>query len=141
MTPWPKVRCFCASFIIACATTFRSSAPCLYLQTIGMPEGELRHGFRRTQQRIDGLGLLFRNLLGPSRITSVQFDAYLVDLCTSLVGGFDARRQLRRGVDVAALSLELDMAGPLGLVIGEILFTVFGFRLTRNPVSRQHSDT
>ena len=96
----------------------------LYLQTIGMPEGELRHGYRRTKQRIDGLGLLFRNLLGPSRITSVQFDSYLVDLCTSLVGGFDAPRQLRRGVDVAALSLELDMAGPLGLVIGEILFTV-----------------
>jgi two-component sensor histidine kinase len=95
----------------------------LYLQTIGMPEGELRHGFRRTQQRIDGLGLLFRNLLGQSRITSVRFDSYLVDLCTSLVGGFDAPRQLRRGADVGALSLELDMAGPLGLVIGEILFT------------------
>jgi two-component sensor histidine kinase len=95
----------------------------LYLQTIGMPEGELRHGFRRTQQRIDGLGLLFRNLLGPSRITSVQFDSYLVDLCTSLVGGFDALRQIQRGVDVGAWLLELDMAGPLGLVIGEILFT------------------
>jgi PAS domain S-box-containing protein len=99
----------------------------LYLQTIGMPEGELRHGFRRTQQRIDGLGLLFRNLLGPSRITSVQFDSYLVDLCTSLVGGFDAPRQLQRGVDVGAWSLELDMAGPLGLVIGEILFTASDF--------------
>jgi PAS domain S-box-containing protein len=100
----------------------------LYLQTIGMPEGELRHGFRRTQQRIDGLGLLFRNLLGPSRITSVQFDSYLVDLCTSLVGGFDASRHLRRAVDVGTLSLELDMAGPLGLVIGEILFTASDFR-------------
>ena len=99
----------------------------LYLQTIGMPEGDLRHGFRRTQQRIDGLGLLFRNLLGPSRITSVQFDSYLVDLCTSLVGGFDPSRQLRRAVDVGALSLELDMAGPLGLVIGEILFTASDF--------------
>ena len=100
----------------------------LYLQTIGMPEGELRHGFRRTQQRIDGLGLLFRNLLGPSRITSVQFDSYLVDLCTTLVGGFDASRHLRRAVDVGTLSLELDMAGPLGLVIGEILFTASDFR-------------
>jgi PAS domain S-box-containing protein len=95
----------------------------LYLQMLGMPDGELKHGFRRTQQRIDGLGLLFRNLLGPSRITSVQFDAYLVDLCTSLASGFDAGRQLRRSVDVSALALELDMAGPLGLVIGEILFT------------------
>jgi PAS domain S-box-containing protein len=99
----------------------------LYLQTLGMPEGELKHGFRRTRQRIDGLGLLFRNLLGPSRITSVQFDAYLGDLCASLVSGFDAGRQLRRNVDVATLSLELDMAGPLGLVIGEILFTASDF--------------
>ena len=76
----------------------------LYLQTIGMPEGELRHGFRRTQQRIEGLGLLFRNLLGPSRITSVQFDSYLVDLCTSLVTRFrrrpaaSARRRRRHPV-------------------------------------------
>jgi two-component sensor histidine kinase len=105
----------------------------LYLQTIGMPEGELRHGFRRTQQRIDGLGLLFRNLLGQSRITSVRFDSYLVDLCTSLVGGFDAPRQLRRGVDVGALSLELDMAGPLGLVIGEILFTASDYASANPP--------
>jgi PAS domain S-box-containing protein len=95
----------------------------LYLQMLGMPDGELKQGFRRTQQRIDGLGLLFRNLLGPSRITSVRFDAYLVDLCTNLVSGFDAGRQLRRSVDIGALALELDMAGPLGLVIGEILFT------------------
>jgi two-component sensor histidine kinase len=99
----------------------------LYLQTIGMADGELKHGFRRTQQRIDGLGLLFRNLLGPSRITSVRFDSYLVDLCASLVSGFDAPRQFRRGVDIGALSLELDMAGPLGLVIGEILFTASDF--------------
>jgi PAS domain S-box-containing protein len=105
----------------------------LYLQTIGMPEGELRHGFRRTQQRIEGLGLLFRNLLGPSRITSVQFDSYLVDLCTSLVTGFDTARQLRRAVDVGTLSLELDLAGPLGLVIGEILFTASEFAAPAMP--------
>ncbi|WP_158043736.1 response regulator [Skermanella pratensis] len=95
----------------------------LYLQTLGMPEGDLKHGFRRTQQRIDGLGLLFRNLLGPSRITSVRFDGYLVDLCTSLVRDFDAGRQLARRADIGSLALELDMAGPLGLVIAEILFT------------------
>jgi PAS domain S-box-containing protein len=105
----------------------------LYLQTIGMPEGELRHGFRRTQQRIEGLGLLFRNLLGPSRITSVQFDSYLVDLCTSLVTGFYTARQLRRAVDVGTLSLELDLAGPLGLVIGEILFTASEFAAPAIP--------
>jgi PAS domain S-box-containing protein len=105
----------------------------LYLQTIGMPEGELRHGFRRTQQRIEGLGLLFRNLLGPSRITSVQFDSYLVDLCTSLVPGFDTARQLRRAVDAGTLSLELDLAGPLGLVIGEILFTASEFAVPAIP--------
>jgi two-component sensor histidine kinase len=93
----------------------------------------LRHGFRRTQQRIDGLGLLFRNLLGQSRITSVRFDSYLVDLCNNLVGGFDAPRQLRRGADVGALSLELDMAGPLGLVIGEILFTASDYASPGSP--------
>ncbi|UEM21713.1 response regulator [Skermanella mucosa] len=96
----------------------------LYLQTLGMPEGDLKHGYRRTQQRIDGLGLLFRNLLGPSRITSVRFDGYLVDLCNSLVRDFDAGRQLVRRADIGSLALELDMAGPLGLVIAEILFTV-----------------
>ncbi|EWY37117.1 hypothetical protein N825_21250 [Skermanella stibiiresistens SB22] len=95
----------------------------LYLQTLSMPDDDLKHGFRRTQQRIDGLGLLFRNLLGPRRITSVRFDGYLVDLCTSLVPNFDAARQLLRGADIGSLALELDLAGPLGLLIGEILFT------------------
>jgi hypothetical protein len=36
-------------------------------------------------------------------------------------------------VDVGALSLELDLAGPLGLVIGEILFTASEFAVPAAP--------
>jgi two-component sensor histidine kinase len=95
----------------------------LYLQTMGMSDDELRFALRRTQQRVDALGLLFRNLLGPKRITSVGFTGYLGDLCTSLIRDFDPNLQFRREIPVETLALELDMAGPLGLLIGEILFT------------------
>ena len=114
----------------------------LYLQTIGMPEGELRHGFRRTQQRIDGpwaccSAICWGQAGSPASSSTPiwSISAPVWSAASTPPGSFGA------AVDVGALSLELDMAGPLGLVIGEILFTASDFASPDHPCPCRHSPT
>ena len=135
MTPSPRIEVLLRELHHRVRNNLQVISTVLYLQTIGMPEGELRHGIPPHPAAHRRPWAAVPQSSQASRITSVQFNSYLVDLCTNLVVGFDAPRQLRREVDVGALSLELDMAGPLGLVIGEILFTASDFASPEcNPV-------
>jgi PAS domain S-box-containing protein len=99
----------------------------LHLQSAALSDGDLKQSLERTRQRVDCLGLIFRNLRQPDQVTSVDFETYLAGLCGSLVPRFHPDRQFRYGLGRGHLALELDMAGPFGLLIGEILMVLVDF--------------
>jgi PAS domain S-box-containing protein len=99
----------------------------LHLQSTALSDGDLKQSLDRTRQRVDCLGLIFRNLRQPDQVTSVDFETYLAGLCGSLVPRFQPDRQFRYGLDRGRLALELDLAGPFGLLIGEILMVLVDF--------------
>jgi CheY-like chemotaxis protein len=102
--------------------TLQTISSVMHLQAMPLEAGALKRHVLRTRLRLDTLALLFRHLRVPDRITDVVLSTYLQDLQLVHLGQRPGTA-IRIDPEASGLLLELDQAGPLGMLVGEILFS------------------
>ena len=94
----------------------------LRIQGRGLSEGNAQQIFRRMEERIHSMALVYDKLSESGGYDSVQLDEYLKDVATQLVSG--ARRTHERprlDFDLAPVLVPSLVATRLGLLLNEIL--------------------
>lgn len=94
----------------------------LSLQSASNPSQQVITAFQDSQSRIDSIALVHKKLYSSEDFAQVDLNDYIHDLAASLfsVYGADAEgTQLQ--VDVEDVSIGIDVAIPLGLIINELI--------------------
>lgn len=74
-----------------------------------------------SQSRVSAMGLIHNKLYQGQEVTSVHMPDYLKDLGETLIDAYRLDEQVEIYYDVADISLDVDTAIPLGLIINELV--------------------
>lgn len=88
------------------------------------------------QSRVQAMGLIHENIYKAENFAFIQMEEYLKKLSSTLIGSYGFRQdQIEVKIDTANLSVDVDTAIPLGLIINELLTNSLkhAFRATDNP--------
>jgi len=80
-----------------------------------------REALRESQNRVSAMGLIHNKLYQGKNITAVRMPDYLKDLGETLLDAYRIEEQVDVFYDVADLSLDIDVAISLGLIINELV--------------------
>ncbi len=94
----------------------------LNLQSRGAEDPEVVEMFRESRNRVRSMAMTHEQLYRSQDLARVDFRRYLQDLSSSLTRayGVDPRR-IRLLLDVDRVSLPLELAVPLGLIVNELI--------------------
>lgn len=92
------------------------------LQLRSLPEGQASEALRDSAARVRAMALVHEKLYRSKSLETIELPSYVADLCRSLAAssGADARGIVLK-LEVEALSLGLETAVPLGLLLNELI--------------------
>lgn len=93
----------------------------LDLQADSMEDPEVSRLLLENKSRVHSLALLYDNLFHSENLAQIDIDQYIHDIVAYLFG-FVVEKGVSYALDVAAVSLEMDRAIPLGLILTELVF-------------------
>jgi two-component sensor histidine kinase len=95
----------------------------LQLQRRGLEsdDGKGRDALLESQSRVSAMGLIHNKLYQGTNITAVYMPKYLEDLGETLLDAYRLEEQVDIYYDVEDVSLDVDVAIPLGLIINELI--------------------
>ena len=93
----------------------------LNLQLRRSDRPEVSAALRESADRIQSIALLHETLYRSANFSSINLDNYFTELVRYLVQSYNMEENLRMEVEMCNLSLELDKAIPLGLILTELV--------------------
>jgi PAS domain S-box-containing protein len=93
----------------------------LNLQTQYLNDPATREMFRTSMDRIKSMALIHDKLYRSESLSSIYFPGYVSDLVRDLVGAYSVGKGIALDLNVDPVSLDMDTAIPLGLVINELV--------------------
>jgi PAS domain S-box-containing protein len=93
----------------------------LNLQATRMDDPAAREQFRKATDRVQAVGDIHARLYQGDQLGVVDFDQYLQDLCARLRESMLEGRSIRLEVETEPLTLDIDRAIPLGLIVNELV--------------------
>lgn len=88
---------------------------------LGSDDEKGREALLESQSRVSAMGLIHNKLYQGKEVTSVHMPEYLKDLGETLLDAYRQEEQVEIFYDVADISLDVDIAIPLGLIINELV--------------------
>ena len=109
----------------------------LRLQARRLPDPAAARAVRESQQRVEALSLVHQSLYLTDDVTAVDMPRYVADLVQSLAAAYNLPpAAFDLTLAVAPLHLDADRAGPLGLLLNELLTNAFKYALGRPGTGR-----
>lgn len=93
----------------------------LSLQSDKFDDEEVVEAFRESEQRVISMALIHEELYRSADVESIDFTAYLQKLTADLLSSYKVgNEEIRLLLDVENVSLGIDTAIPLGIIINEL---------------------
>lgn len=104
----------------------------LYLQNETIEDKEIRDKINQTDLRIKTIALVHEKLYAKHSVNNIEFSNYLESLAKMICRGFE--KDIKLALNLEKISLTIEKAQPLGLIINELLTNSFkhAFTATEN---------
>jgi two-component sensor histidine kinase len=93
----------------------------LRLQARNVPDEGTRHALQEAMMRVKSLALVHQDLYKDTVLASVSMDQYMTKLANGLQRSHGMTERVALMFNVAPVSLEVDSAVPLGLILNELI--------------------
>jgi PAS domain S-box-containing protein len=93
----------------------------LSLQASRMSDTAAKEQFRKAMDRVQAVGDIHARLYQGDHLGQIEFDEYLKDLCARLRESMLDNKSISIEVDAEPVTLDLDRAIPLGLIVNELV--------------------
>ena len=93
----------------------------LELQTIDIADERVKQIFQETESRIRSMALVHEKLYRSKNLSEIDLGSYIKEVVGTLVMNRRDNAHIEMQIDVQPLSMNIDYAIPLGLVINEIV--------------------
>ncbi|MBE9461593.1 histidine kinase dimerization/phosphoacceptor domain -containing protein [Dyadobacter subterraneus] len=97
----------------------------LYLQANRLDDKKAVQAVLDGQQRVEAMSLIHQQLYQTDNVTRVGMQEYIGDLVKGLMQSFHYQEKLDLNLDIEDISLDVELAVPLGLIINELVTNVF----------------
>lgn len=97
----------------------------LYLQANRLEDEKAVQAVLDGQQRVEAMSLIHQQLYQTDNVTRVGMQEYIGDLVKGLMQSFHYQEKLDLNLDIEDISLDVELAVPLGLIINELVTNVF----------------
>ena len=88
---------------------------------LGSDDAKGRDALRTSQTRVNAMGLIHKKLYQGEKVTTVHMPDYLEDLGETLINAYQLDEQVDVFYDVEDISLDVDKAILLGLIVNELI--------------------
>ena len=108
----------------------------LSMQSSRMDDDKAREAMDEGRTRVDAMAMIHQKLYMNKDLAGVDIKEYLENLTLSLAGSFGYNNQhIVTNVDLQKLSMDIDMAIPIGLIVNELVTNAFkhAFSTTLKP--------
>ncbi|MBI1183152.1 hypothetical protein GC194_02690 [bacterium] len=106
----------------------------LNLQSSKVSDQLAKSAFTEGRNRVDAMAMIHRYLYMNDELTSVDIRPYLERLSESVAYSYGFHKgQLRLDYELDSVSLDVDIAIPLGLIANELLSNAFKYAYIKNP--------
>ncbi|MCB9947154.1 MAG: response regulator [Rhodospirillaceae bacterium] len=94
----------------------------LAIEAEGVKDAALTERFLHVRRRIASIGLVHQRILESPDLATFDASGFVGDICRYLAEGFDmAGRGITLVTDISPLSIDIDRAIPLGLILNELV--------------------
>lgn len=94
----------------------------IYLQEKSLSSDEAKSALRETRNRIQAMSSIHKGLYQTEDIIEIELQSFLEELTLSLLSVYeDEGMEIRWGIKCEGVSLKIDLAIPLAMVVNEIL--------------------
>ncbi|MCF0054991.1 histidine kinase dimerization/phosphoacceptor domain -containing protein [Dyadobacter sp. CY356] len=107
----------------------------LYLQANRLDDKKAVQAVLDGQQRVEAMSLIHQQLYQTDNVTRVGMQEYIGDLVNGLMQSFHYQEKLDLTLEIEDISLDVELAVPLGLIINELVTNVFkhAFNAVQQP--------
>lgn len=100
----------------------------LSLQSNHLEDPDAKQAVRISQQRIEAMSLIHRNLYQQDNPGMISMSEYVTDLVESILGSFGVEKdRFDLRLDITVTEVDVDIALPLGLIINEWVTNAFKY--------------
>ena len=93
----------------------------LYLQSFNIEDEELKEKIKISQQRVESMALIHKNLYQKDNLSSIELQDYFNKLSENLINAYRSEKEIKILVEIEKYNLDVDIAVPLGLIVNELV--------------------
>ena len=93
----------------------------LSIQSRGITDEKAREAVQESRQRVKSMALIHQDLYRDGDLTGVPMHDYTERLVSGLVNNYGKENSVRVVIDVQDISLDVDTAVPIGLILNELI--------------------
>lgn len=107
----------------------------LYLQANRLDDKKAVQAVLDGQQRVEAMSLIHQQLYQTDNVTRVGMQEYIGDLVKGLMQSFHYQEKMDLILEIEDISVDVELAVPLGLIINELVTNVFkhAFKEVQQP--------
>ncbi|WP_420575363.1 tetratricopeptide repeat protein [Ekhidna sp.] len=100
----------------------------LNMQSRGTEDEGMKEAIREGQARVKAMSLIHQKLYQNENISEIDFEDYSQQLLSQLDAVYKkAEKQVKHAIDVKGISLDIDTAVPLGLILNELISNAYKY--------------
>ena len=100
----------------------------LNMQSRGTEDTGMKEAIREGQARVKAMSLIHQKLYQNENISEIDFEDYSQQLISQLDAVYKkAEKQIKHIIDVKGISLDIDTAVPLGLILNELISNAYKY--------------
>lgn len=108
----------------------------LALQSAQIDDQNTKDAMQESQNRVNSIGIVHQKLYQGENLGSIEMKDYFLNLSESIIDTFGAQEKVRLELAMDKLSLDIDTAVPLGLIVNELLTNTLKYAFPQGQVGK-----